>query len=657
MQAMQWSMLLVGLSALSTCACAAETVVTDGNGRITAMYSGGESLDIQTNLRVPLKGWGKQPTLVEAREVKVTRGEGRTTWTGRIELEPGKSYRYEETLSPTTDGGKLDIKVTADADVAIEGVYLWLDVPIATFAGGQCDLGGGNVTTMPVDKPEARHFARNQTGQITLSDAAAKTELRLNLDRALPVTVQDNREWNTATYSAFCQLAPSLAAGESTALSVTIALATQPDTTPATLTLDATKARYKLHGFGGNYCFGIESPITQYTLANLRQGWARTEMTPYEWEPENDNDDPNVANWDYLKSQDKPGSNLRREFELAKQIQDKGLPYIISIWGLPMWACDPPATSVRGGHRRVSAQMWPELLECLGSYLVYARDQYGVEPTLFSFNESNYGVDLYLSPDEHRDAIKSIGAHFERLGLKTKMLLGDVTGPRGTEVYAEPAANDPEALKHIGAVSFHSWGGASAEQYAAWGDLAERLKLPLLVAELGVDAGAWRTASWTSFHYALREVQMYQELLLYARPQGTMQWEFTNDYATCRIEKDAAGNDTVVPTVRFQFVKHFCNLTPLNSDALTTSSDQERVLFTAFAGDENGKRVYTLHLANLGAERETTVRGIPAEATQLRAICTDETRAFAELEPVTPRNGSVELMLPALSLVTLTTAP
>jgi O-glycosyl hydrolase len=657
MQVTHLGLLLVGLSALSTCACAAERVVTDGNGRIAAMYSGGESLDIQTNIRVPLKGWGRQPSLLDARDVKVSREQGRTTWTGRIELEPGKSYRYEETLTEVEGGARLDIKVTADADVAIEGVFLWLDVPIAVFAGGQCDLGPGNVTTMPVDKPEARHFARGQANQIALSDAVAKTELRLTLDRAIPVTVQDNREWNGTTYSAFCQLAPSLAAGESTTLSVTLALATQPDTSPAHLTLDATKVRYKLRGFGGNYCFGIESPITQYTLANLRQGWARTEMTPYEWEPENDNDDPNVTNWDYLKSQDKPGSNLRREFELAKQIQGKGIPYVISIWGMPMWIYDPPATSVRGGRRKIAADKWDEALECLGSYLVYARDQYGVEPDLFCFNEANIGVDVWLTPEEHRDAIKRLGAHFEKLGLKTKMLLADATGPRGTHTYAEAAANDPEAMKYVTAVAFHSWGGGSPQEYAAWGDLAERLKLPLLVTELGVDAGAWRTRSFDSFHYALREVQMYQELLLHARPQGTMQWEFTSDYAICKIEKDAAGNDTVVPTVRFHFVKHFCNLTPLNSDALTTSSDHDRVLFTAFTGEENGKRVYTLHLANLGAERKATIQGMPAEVRQLRAVCTDETRAVAELEPVTPRDGSLEIELPALSLTTLTTAP
>ena len=120
-------------------------------------------------------------------------------------------------------------------------------------------------------------------------------------------------------------------------------------------------------------------------------------------------------------------------------------------------------------------------------------------------------------------------------------------------------------------MGFHSWGGGTPEQYAAWGDLAEWLGLPLLVTELGVDAAAWRGRTYDSFHYGLREVRMYQELLLDARPQGTMQWEFT-----------------------------------------------------AFAGEREGRRVYTLHLANLGVGREVTIQGLPEDGRPLRAVRTSE---------------------------------
>ena len=237
------------------------------------------------------------------------------------------------------------------------------------------------------------------------------------------------------------------------------------------------------------------------------------------------------------------------------------------------------------------------------------------------------------------------------------MLLADATGPRDTHAYALPAAADPEALEYCGAVGFHSWGGGTAQQYAAWGDLAERLKLPLLVTELGVDAGAWRNRSYQTYAYAIREMQMYQELLLYARPQGTMQWEFTSDYSIVDERKNSDGTSKLAPTPRFWLVKHFCNLTPPHAQALATESDCNRVLLTAFSGNIAGKEALTLHISNSGPARRITITGVPSPHEQLRAIRTSESESFQQLDPVTAKDGTIELQLASRSLLTLTSLP
>ncbi|HJN18018.1 MAG TPA: hypothetical protein QGH10_21140, partial [Armatimonadota bacterium] len=542
---------------VATVGCSADhnVAVANDKGAVSAIQNQGDYVSIRVNARIPERGWGNIVSLHDAKNVKFTRGEGTQNWTGRIEVQPGKTVTYEQTISEVDGGLVFDVSLTAEADADTEGIFFWIDAPIELLKGGTAALTDGESAPMPMERPEQRHFISGQAPGLTLTSADEATEIAMTFDRAVPVIVQDTREWNGSDYSAFMRIADSVEAGETTTFRVAMQVRTEQDDTPANLAVDASDVGYKLHGFGGNYCFNIESPISQYTLANLRQGWARTEVTAYEWEPENDNDDPNDTNWDYLRAQDKPDSNLRREFLIAKQIQDKGIPYCASVWGMPGWMYSEPIDRPRGSRRKIADDKWDELLECLGSYFVHARDEHGVEPDLFSFNEANIGVDVWLTAEEHRDAIKRIGAHFEKLGLKTKMLLADATGPRGTHVYAEPAANDPEALKYCAAIGFHSWGGASPEEYAAWGDLAERLGLPLLVAELGVDAGAWRTNAFDTYLYALREVEMYQELLLYARPQGTQQWEFTADYGICDVEKDADGNETVVPTVRYHFVE------------------------------------------------------------------------------------------------------
>ena len=154
-------------------------------------------------------------------------------------------------------------------------------------------------------------------------------------------------------------------------------------------------------------------------------------MTIPEWEPANDNTNPNDINWTYLESHVTPGSNLEREFLLAKQLEDKGIPHMISIWYLPTWMQPAPGTAV-------APAMWPEVVESICSYLVYAKDHYGVEPDYFSFNEPSIGVYVLFSPEQHRDAIKLLGAAFAARGLKTKMILAEAASPTVATSYAQP---------------------------------------------------------------------------------------------------------------------------------------------------------------------------------------------------------------------------
>jgi hypothetical protein len=148
---------------------------------------------------------------------------------------------------------------------------------------------------------------------------------------------------------------------------------------------------------------------------------------------------------------------------------------------------------------------------------------------------------------------------------------------------------------------------------------------------------------------------MYQELLLYARPQGTQQWEFTADYGTVRTQRRDDGGTDLIPTSRFWLVKHFTDLTPRNSDALAVSSDNDKVLFTAFAQGQGSARVYTLHVANMAAAREVTIEGAPDLV--FRAVRTGESENFLELPPIRAQGGILRLQIPARSLLTLTTMP
>jgi hypothetical protein len=209
-------------------------------------------------------------------------------------------------------------------------------------------------------------------------------------------------------------------------------------------------------------------------------------------------------------------------------------------------------------------------------------------------------------------------------------------------------------MKYIGAVAFHSWGGATARQYGDWNNLAARFELPLYVTEAGVDPFAWRDRKYQSFEYGLREMTHFQKLLLQACPQTIVFWEYTEDYSL--LARDPKNEGKLLLTERFCLQKQLSDLTPPGSEALATTTDQTGILFTAFhhpnnAGQEPG---YTLHIANPLWTRKAIIEGAPSNL-KLNAVHTSRGKLFETIDPVEVKEGRIELELPAQSLTTLTT--
>ena len=626
----------------------AENANFDRAGRLTSMMYGGDELAVRGRVQIPARDWSRMSEPAPAQRG----GPAGSGWQGSIAADAGKSARFRQTVTEQDGRVWLSVEVTADADLDIPGVYYAIDVPRAPFVGGWAVVqtaSGSQQAAFPEHRTPERDFFRADGLALRFTGAARNLNLAATLDGARNIAFTERWDRAGRSYAALIQMRPGpLAAGQTASLKIGLALTGDPDHTPARLKVDAASSRYQFQGFGGNYCFNIESPVSQYTLDNLKVAWGRTEMSLSYWEPDDHSAAP--APPGYFKQREQAYPRLRLEMQMARQLQDKRIPYIVSIWAVPEWAyTDPGDRPQRRSRRHLAPEKMDALVNSITSYLAYAKEQYGAEPDMFSFNEANIGVDVLLTPEEHRDMIKRLGASFEKAALKTRLLLGDATGPRNTHEFALVAAQDPEAMRYVKAVGFHSWGGGTPEQYQAWGDLAEWLQLPLLVTELGVDASAYQGGMYDSFTYGMREVRMYQELLQYARPQGTQQWEFTADYGIARARRRDDGGADVTPTSRFWLVKHFTDLTPRNSDALTTASDNDQVLLTGFRQGA----VYTLHVANMAASRPVTIEGLPD--VEFRTVRTSETENFQELPPVRPEKGVLRLEIPARSLVTLTT--
>jgi hypothetical protein len=611
-------------------AATGEKAAYDSLGRIIALASDGGDLEVASSLVAVLPSGKRAPIQTRTPRSPMRRERDQLRWSGSFELPDASRGRLDLHSEEDAAGVRYAVQVSAETLLEIDAVEFVLDLPRAVFVNGRMSTDSEAPVSLPAVKPPDAVFYRSEVSSLRFEDAAGEWAVDLAWDSPRTVALADRWEPSGRSY----QLRVAVHRGPlerdaKAAIATKIRVRSHPERhAPARLSVDVSKARYRFDGFGGNYCWNNQSPISAYTLDNLKIAWGRTELKARDWDKQRDN----------------PGPAIRADLEVMRRFHQMGVPYVISIWWLPERLYTDPYEKPRSQHfRRIDPEKWDEALDLVSSYLLYARREYGVEPDLFSFNEANIGVYVGFDPEDHAKAIKRFGAHFQKLGLKTKMLLGDATGPRNTHTYVLAAAADAEAMQYAGAVAFHSWGGATAEQYAAWGDVGEWLGLPLLVAELGVDAAAYHTRAWDSYHYGLREARMTQEILLHARPQGTQFWQFTNDYSLARLRPD----QSVEPTARFWLMKHFTDLTPQKSEALAAGSDQAQVLFTAFRA---GNR-YALHILNLGGAREAVLEGIPDADWQ--SVETTETLHYQTKTVGRPGEGKLSIPLPARSLVTL----
>ena len=180
----------------------------------------------------------------------------------------------------------------------------------------------------------------------------------------------------------------------------------------------------------------------------------------------------------------KLNERVEQSLLMAQRLKAMGMPVILSCWFPPAWAIDGGPESYKRNGGVIAYRLDPEkkeqIYKSMADYLVYAKRHYGVEFSMFSFNESDLGIDVLHTPQEHADFIKEFGAYLAKLNLPTRMLLGD-NSDATTFDFILPALNDETTHKYIGAVSFHSWRGCDDATLHKWAGAARALNVPLLV--------------------------------------------------------------------------------------------------------------------------------------------------------------------------------
>ncbi len=613
-------------------------------GNIAGIRIDGELMKIESNLTVVKKDSTVRATGKERQRPHFMREGNRQIVTTNID-----SLYFEESVADAGKGNaNVHIKVTSKGDEALHGIYF-------TFLLDGKDYYNGSAK---IDNLKSVQFSANtlnkyfETPAKTFQFISKKRQLKITFFQPVSIKIKKYVSKDSKGLQVFIPIETGdMKKGDSVEKSFSIKASGIIDNSRVLLSLNTAKGGRTFIGFGGNFRLQnakTDPQVIDYCLKNLDVRFSRVEMPWQLWQPELIEDPIAEAN------AGKMNAHVQKAMEMAQRLYKMGIPVILSAWSAPAWAVvgtpkyGPDANGVWGNP--LDSAKTNEIYKSIADYIEYLKEKYGVEISLFSFNESDLGINVRQTGEEHDKLIKGLGAYFVSRGLNTKMLLGD-NSDATTFDFIKPALNDAAALPFIGAISFHSWRGWDKETLQKWADAATQLKLPLIVAEGSIDAQAWGyPAIFQEPEYALNEINLYIRLLSICQPEAILQWQLTADYSLLAGGGIFGDTSKLRPTQRFWNLKQFSS-TPKGLKAMELHCNDSSV--SAAALGDSLKNINAIHLVNNGASRNVIITGLPASVKSFRVFVTDKNQSMKEGKLIPVSNGKAEFILKETSFTSL----
>lgn len=572
---------------------------------ITGVRLEGELIDFESTLRVGTPGGKMEKSGREKQKnIKYLReGKSQTTVT---------PMHGAEFVQKVTDIDMSTVRLNWKAEAKenlSEGAYFCMSFGPKYYATAKIHVSGKKVTVIA---PERR--------------------ITLLFEKAVPMTVRQEDGCKVL----YVTLLPFLKKGQVEELSAQLTVDGVRHQEMAEISIDTTKPGRAFTGFGGN--FRIQNiqkdpTVIDYCLKNMRIAFGRVEMP---W-----------MLWDQAGAEHE---HVKRSAEMARRLKQMGMPVIVSCWFPPMWA--GIQTTRSDGTERAFALKSSEkerIFASLADYLVFLKKDYGVEADYFSFNESDLGINVVFTPEEHRDFIKEFGQYLAERDLKTLMLLGD-NSDATTFDFILPALRDPSARRYIGAISFHSWRGCDDKTLQKWAEAARQINLPLIVGEGSTDAAAHQYPTiFNETTFALYEINLYVRLCAIAKPLSILQWQLTSDYSILWGDGIYRSEGPLRPTQRFFNLKQL-SMTPADAFVVPSDCNKENINVASYVKKSTGESA--VHIVNNGAACQARISGLPIGTTRAIVHVTNS-RQHAEAQLLEVADGELTVSLPAESFVTI----
>jgi hypothetical protein len=612
-------------------------------GNITGIRISGQLISFESSLRIVEDNWSRViSTARERQKPKYIRSDNKQIIETRID-----SINFIETIEEVKDGkADANIHISSRRSFKNSEPFFVVSLPLVDY--DEAVTKKSNAGSQRIYLNDFTNNATYAASGIMIISKTHRVQFDFDSTTDLVFRKSPGNEGIAEIYISL--LGKGMQTDTSAEKHIRITARGIVDKKAMTLKLDASKEGRPFDGFGGN--FRLQNPkadpqVINYCLENMRVAWGRIEFPWRFWQPDEHVDPVVTAKTDSLNQ------HVRESMEMATRLGKMGIPIILSAWFPPQWAVTVPL------HMRPVNGVWGnpldpekinEIYKSITDYIIYLKDHYGVEIKLFSFNESDLGINIRQTPIEHDALIKGLGAYFSSHGLHTRMLLGD-NSDATTYPYIYPALNDVETKPYIGAISFHSWRGWDLETLQKWKDASDKLNAPLIVGEGSIDAAAWNYPSiFEEQTYIMQEINLYIRLLAICQPLSILQWQLTSDYSPLAGGGIFGNNSPLHPTQRFWNFKQLAS-TPKGLFAMPIKCDRPAITVAALG--DNKRKIYTIHIVNNGAARTATLDGLPPFIKSMKIFTTNKTDSVKRGQVVKVLNGKATFQLNSETFTTL----
>lgn len=312
------------------------------------------------------------------------------------------------------------------------------------------------------------------------------------------------------------------------------------------ITISAER-RQTIDGFGlnftGGYYFDDQKKMFDTFIDDL--GVTKFRVVPYivasDWETSNDNDDPEVMNWEYYnKIYSTP--RFKASWDAIRYLNSRGIRPEIALMGpVPKWMLADKATPPRHEVCKklsqlppLSPAMYGEFAEEVVSLLAYARFHEQLSFEFFSpFNET----DCYpeegprIDPDQAPAVLLAVARRMQKEGLGDVRLAGAEQANITTD-YTTPILSNQELMKSVGAFAFHTYGENSIGPQVQRVRASLYANLPVWLTEYGdlADEDKSPETEWKNFSLAANRRAL---TALNQGANGVFYFDAFDDYEEC----------------------------------------------------------------------------------------------------------------------------